>query len=145
MRLLLLPNTTYLHSSQTVSRQIRHCSGLTWYSAVVGFVRSYGKWLPEEDITFNAACPNVIRTAISTPAFYDSLEKENLLTPLESVPAVFESLLGANGASGECYETGPNYKTQGIVQTKGPPFLDDESATVFDRLYARGRPLHLPK
>lgn len=114
-------------------------------SAVVGFVRSYGKYLPEEGITFNAVCPNVIRTAISTPAFYDSLEKENLLTPLESVPDAFERLIGKNNESGNCYETGPNYKSQGVLTTQGPPFVDDESATVFDRLYARGKPLHLPK
>jgi hypothetical protein len=119
---------------------------LTSYSAVVGFVRSYGKWLPEEGITFNAVCPNVVRTNISTPAFYDSLEKVNLLTPLESVPDAFEKLLGANKDSGECYETGPNYhKGQGVLQTRGPPFVDDESAKVFDMLYARGKPLHLPK
>jgi hypothetical protein len=114
-------------------------------SAVVGLVRSYGKWLPEEGITFNASCPNVVRTNISTPAFYDSLEKENLLTPLESVPAAFEQLLGKNKDSGICWETGPNYKSQGVLQTQGPPFVDEESATVFDRLYARGKPLHLPK
>lgn len=69
----------------------------------------------------------------------------NLLTPLESVPDAFESLLGSNKDSGECLETGPNYKTQGVLKTKGPPFLDDQSAEVFDMLYARGKPLHLPK
>jgi NAD(P)-dependent dehydrogenase (short-subunit alcohol dehydrogenase family) len=111
----------------------------------VGFVRSYGKYLPEENITFNAVCPNVIRTNISTPAFYDSLEAENLLTPLESVPDAFEKLLGSSKESGECFETGPNYTSQGIITTKGAPYLDEESATVFDRLYARGKPLHLPK
>lgn len=111
----------------------------------MGFVRSYGKWLPEEGITFNAVCPNVVRTAISTPAFYDKLESENLLTPLESVPDAFEKLLGKSKDSGNCYETGPNYRSQGVIETNGPPFLDDESAAVFDRLYERGKPLHLPK
>lgn len=136
--------STLLQNSKSYS-PTECLSSYTITSAIVGFVRSYGKWLPEENITFNAVCPNVVRTNISTPAFYDTLEKDNLLTPLESVPYAFEQLLGKNGASGECYETGPNYKSQGVVQTKGPPFLDDESAEVFNRLYARGKPLHLPK
>jgi hypothetical protein len=114
-------------------------------SAVVGFVRSYGKYLPEERITLNAICPNVVRTNISTQTFYDSLEEKGLLTPLESVPEIFEKLLGDNPASGECYEIGPHYKTEGAKPTKPPPYLDDESAAVFDLLYARGRPLHQPK
>ena len=111
---------------------------------MVGFVRSYGKYLPEEQITLNAVCPNVIRTNISTKGFYDSLEEKGLLTPLEAVPDVFEKLLGDNPASGECYEVGPHYKSQGAITTNGPPYLDDESAAVFDLLYTRGRPLHQP-
>jgi NAD(P)-dependent dehydrogenase (short-subunit alcohol dehydrogenase family) len=110
----------------------------------VGFVRSYGKYLPEEQITLNAVCPNVIRTNISTPAFYDSLEAKGILTPIDGVPNVFEKLLGDNPTSGECYEIGPNYKSQGAIETRGPPYLDDESARVFDMLYTRGRPLHQP-
>ena len=124
------------------------CPTLPLYTAakhaVVGFTRSYGKYLPEEGITLNSACPNVIRTNNSTPQFYDSLEQKGLLTPIEGVIEVFETLLGKNSASGECYEIGPNYKSQGVIQTKGPPYLDDESAEVFDLLYHRGRPLHQP-
>ncbi len=112
---------------------------------MVGFVRSYGKYLPEEQITLNAVCPNVVRTNISTRTFYDQLEEKGLLTPLEGVTDVFEKLLGENSASGECYEVGPHFKTQGAVATKGPPYLDDESATVFDLLYARGKQLHQPQ
>ena len=110
----------------------------------MGFVRSYGKYLPEEKITLNAVCPNVIRTNISTQGFYDTLEEKGLLTPIEGVPDVFEKLLGDNDTSGECFEVGPHYKTQGAIATKGPPYLDDESATVFDMLYERGKPLHQP-
>jgi NAD(P)-dependent dehydrogenase (short-subunit alcohol dehydrogenase family) len=112
---------------------------------VVGFTRSYGKYLPEEGITLNSVCPNVIRTNISTQAFYDQLEAKNLLTPAGGVVDVFKKLLGASKESGECYEIGPNYKTQGAIQTRGPPYLDDESATVFDILYKRGHALHQPK
>jgi NAD(P)-dependent dehydrogenase (short-subunit alcohol dehydrogenase family) len=111
----------------------------------VGLVRSYGKYLPEEQITFNAVCPNVIRTNISSQAFYDQLEEKGLLTPIEGVPDAFEKLLGASQESGECYEIGPNYKTQGVLNTRGPPYLDDESATVFEALYQRSRPLQQPQ
>ena len=69
---------------------------------MIGFVRSFGKYLPEEGITLNAVCPNVVRTSkslqthlapvlprspfhdtdvpcaedISTGAFYDKLESK---------------------------------------------------------------------
>lgn len=113
--------------------------------AIVGLTRSYGKYLPEESITFNSICPNVVRTNISTAAFYDQLEEKGLLTPIEGVIETFESLLGKNDQSGECFEIGPHYKTQGAILTHGPPYLDDESAATFELLYHRGRPLHLPK
>ena len=112
---------------------------------VVGFVRSYGKYLPQEKITLNAICPNVVRTNISNPAFYDKLEKEGLLTPLEGVVDGFEALLGDNPDSGECYEIGPNYsKGQGILKPKFAPMPDEESHKVFDLLYERSLPLQLP-
>jgi len=125
------------------------CPTLPIYTAakhgVVGFVRSYGKYLPSEKITLNAITPNVIRTNISTPAFYDKLEAEGLLTPIEGVVDAFESLLGDNPESGECFEIGPNYaKGQGIVKPKFVEFVDDESKRTFDVLEPRGRPLQLP-
>lgn len=89
--------------------------------------------------------PNVIRTNISTTAFYDKLEEQGLLTPLEGVVDAFESLLGDNDTSGECLEIGPNYaKGQGIVSPKFVTYLDDESKRTFDVLEERGRPLQLP-
>ncbi|EXJ57091.1 hypothetical protein A1O7_07435 [Cladophialophora yegresii CBS 114405] len=112
--------------------------------AVVGLVRSYGKYLPEEKITMNAICPNVIRTNISTGAFYDTLEKENLLTPIEGVIDTFEKLLDEQ-TSGEIFEIGPNYKQQGAVVRKAQEYLDKESQRTFEVLYHRGRPLHQPR
>ncbi|KAK5213460.1 hypothetical protein LTR72_000315 [Exophiala xenobiotica] len=97
------------------------------YSGVVGLTRSYGHYLPEEKITMNAVCPNVIRTGISTSAFYDSLEGTGLLAPIEGVVDTFEKLLGTDATSGECFEVGPNYKSQGAVPRKAPEFLDKES------------------
>ncbi|KAJ9500514.1 hypothetical protein H2202_003730 [Exophiala xenobiotica] len=94
---------------------------------VVGLTRSYGHYLPEEKITMNAVCPNVIRTGISTSAFYDSLEGTGLLAPIEGVVDTFQKLLGTDATSGECFEVGPNYKSQGAVPRKAPEFLDKES------------------
>ena len=93
----------------------------------------------------NAVCPNVIRTNISTGAFYDVLAKEGLLTPIEGVIETFEKLLGSNNTSGEIFEIGPNYKNQGAVPRKGADYLDEESEKVFEMLYERGRPLHQPR
>lgn len=112
---------------------------------VVGFVRSYGKYLPEEKITLNSVNPNVVRTNISNSAFYDKLEGTGLLTPVSSVVDAFERLLGANDASGECYEVGPHWEKQGPV-TRGPPeYLDEETRQTMELVYQRARPLHLPK
>ncbi|KIW56129.1 hypothetical protein PV05_04811 [Exophiala xenobiotica] len=112
---------------------------------VVGLTRSYGHYLPEEKITMNAICPNVIRTNISTSDFYDNAEKEGLLAPIEGVVETFEKLLGTNGTSGECFEIGPNYKTQGAVPRKAPEFLDKESEKVCDLIYKRSHKLHEPR
>lgn len=96
-------------------------------------------------MTLNAITPNVIRTNISNPAFYDKLEEEDLLTPIEGVVDAFEQLLGDNAESGECFESGPNYaKGQGLVKPKFVEFVDEESKVVFDRLFERALPLQLP-
>ncbi|KAK5237928.1 hypothetical protein LTR47_001021 [Exophiala xenobiotica] len=112
---------------------------------VVGLTRSYGHYLPEEKITMNAVCPNVIRTGISTSAFYDSLEGTGLLAPIEGVVDTFEKLLGTDATSGECFEVGPNYKSQGAVPRKAPEFLDKESEKVCDLIYKRSHKLHEPR
>lgn len=112
---------------------------------MVGFVRSYGKYLPSEKITLNAITPNVVRTNISTATFYDVLEEKGLLTPIEGVVDAFESLLGDSPTSGECLESGPNYaKGQGLVNPKFVDYVDEESRVVFGMLEERGRPLQLP-
>lgn len=112
---------------------------------VVGFVRSYGKYLPEEKITLNSVNPNVVRTNISTATFYEKLEKQGLLTPIEAVVDAFERLLGDNDASGECYEVGPNWGKQGPVPRQAPEYLDPETQKTMDLVYHRSRPLQVPK
>jgi len=126
------------------------CPTLPIYTAakhgVTGFVRSYGKYLPAEKITLNAVNPNVVRTNISTEAFYAVLTEKDLLTPIEGVVDAFESLLGENAESGQTLEIGPNYaKGQGIVKRQAPEFIDAESEQVFELLEPRGRAMQLPE
>jgi hypothetical protein len=64
------------------------------------------------------------------------------MTPMEGILKIFERLLGANKTSRMCFEIGPKYEKQGAVETYGQPFLDAESAIVFDKLYERTRQLH---
>lgn len=107
-------------------------------SGVVGFVRSYGKYLPEEHITLNAVCPNVVRTHISSDVFYDKVEAEGILTPMKGVVDAFESFLESD-TSGECMEVGP----KGGFSAKAPtPYLDPESEKVMEMIYHRAHPLH---
>ncbi|KAK4995925.1 hypothetical protein LTR66_004363 [Elasticomyces elasticus] len=110
--------------------------------AVNGFVRSYGKYLPEEGITLNAVCPNVIRTNISSGAFYDKLEEQGLLTPMDGVVEAYESMLGSSDVSGELFEVGPKggYKTRPAQE-----YLDEPSEKVCELLYHRAHPLQQPK
>ncbi|KAI7181924.1 hypothetical protein KC316_g6828 [Hortaea werneckii] len=107
---------------------------------VVGLTRSYGAYLPEEHITLNAVCPNVVRTSISTGEFYDKLEAKGLLTPMSSVVNAFEKLLDGK-FSGQCLEAGPN---GGIDFRQPAEHLDRETAELMELLYERGHPLHQP-
>ncbi|KAH7142198.1 hypothetical protein EDB81DRAFT_843619 [Dactylonectria macrodidyma] len=75
--------------------------------AIVGFVRSFGKYLPDEKITLNAMCPNIVKTGISTGEFYDKADARGLLVTMESVVQSFENLLGASTISGEAIEILP--------------------------------------
>ncbi|KAI7086235.1 hypothetical protein KC356_g5209 [Hortaea werneckii] len=107
---------------------------------VVGLTRSYGAYLPEEHITLNAVCPNVVRTSISTEDFYDKLEAKGLLTPMSSVVNAFEKILDRE-FSGQCLEAGPN----GKIEFRSPAeHLDRETAELMELLYERAHPLHQP-
>ncbi|KIW84851.1 hypothetical protein Z517_00239 [Fonsecaea pedrosoi CBS 271.37] len=88
---------------------------------IVGFVRGFGKYLPREQITMNAVCPAVVRTAM-TNAFSDRLEGLGLLTPMSSVVGAFQSMLGSNDVSGECFEAGP----KGYKIKSPSDYSDDE-------------------
>ncbi|KAF2433179.1 glucose 1-dehydrogenase [Tothia fuscella] len=104
---------------------------------VTGFVRSYGKFLPEEKITLNAISPAVVRTGISSDSFYKQIEDRNILTPMESLIKVFESLMGDNDTSGEIFECGP----RGTQIRQVAEAMDAETQVLLDMLVERARPL----
>lgn len=108
---------------------------------VVGFTRSFGKYLPEEGITMNAVCPNVIRTNISAPAFYELLESKGVLTPMKGLIEAFESMLGSSSVSGEIFEVGPN---GGYQIRPAQEFMDVESKAAIDAIYERARHMQRP-
>ena len=112
---------------------------------VTGFVRSYGKYLPEEKITLNSVNPNVIRTNISSADFYEKLEGKDLLTPIEGVVDAFERLLGSNDTSGEVFEIGPHWKEQGPVKKDPAEYLDEDSKKILDLIHERSHSLHRPR
>ena len=106
---------------------------------MVGFVRSYGKYLPEEGMTLNAVCPHVARTSISTSGFYDSLQEKGLLTPMQGIVDAFLQCVDRGDQSGECLEIGP---VDGVSLREAPAVLNEESKVVNGLLYTRGHPLH---
>ena len=106
--------------------------------ALIGLTRSYGALLKDEGITVNAVAPNVVRTGISAEEFYESLEKERLLTPMDGLMGAFDDML-AKGKSGVVYECGAK---GGWTVREGTAYLDEKSGRCCDLLKERGRKLH---
>ncbi|OAP54336.1 glucose 1-dehydrogenase [Fonsecaea erecta] len=116
--------------------------------AVVGLVRTYGRYLfDEEKITFNGVCPHVVKTNISNSkvGFGDRVEKAGLYTPMEAVVETFEKLWQDDTTSGECFEVGPNYAKNGPVARQPIEVLDQESEKLHEFLTEMGRPLQVPQ
>ncbi|EME79527.1 uncharacterized protein MYCFIDRAFT_87321 [Pseudocercospora fijiensis CIRAD86] len=107
---------------------------------VVGFVRSYGKHLLTEAITLNAICPDVVRTNISTDAFYSQMEAKGLIVSMESVTQAFEQCLDEN-ISGETLEIEPK---SGVFLRSGPEPFDQEAEETLKLLHQRGLHLQQP-
>ncbi|KXS99590.1 hypothetical protein AC578_2226 [Pseudocercospora eumusae] len=107
---------------------------------VVGFVRSYGKHLLTEAITLNAICPDVVRTSISTEAFYSKMEAKGLLVSMESVIQAFEQCLDDN-ISGETLEIEPK---SGVFLRSGPEPYDKEAEETLKMLHQRALHLQQP-
>jgi NAD(P)-dependent dehydrogenase (short-subunit alcohol dehydrogenase family) len=106
--------------------------------ALIGLTRSYGALLKDESITLSALAPNVVRTSISSSTFYDQMEKQGLLTPMESVLEAFNDMVEGND-SGAVYECGPDGRWSKRPRTK---YLDAKSEQCCDLLFERARGLH---
>jgi NAD(P)-dependent dehydrogenase (short-subunit alcohol dehydrogenase family) len=91
--------------------------------ALVGLTRTYGILLTDEGIVLSAVAPNLVRTSIREPAYYDSLEQQGLLTPMEGVMSAFEAILDSE-EGGLVYECGPR---GGWTKREGVEYLDKES------------------
>ncbi|KAF4454813.1 15-hydroxyprostaglandin dehydrogenase, partial [Fusarium albosuccineum] len=75
--------------------------------AVQQFHRQGLNNLPEHKITLNAICPGIVRTSISSGDFYEKVNRDGLLVPMQSIMDSFEALMGANTASGDAIEVLP--------------------------------------
>jgi NAD(P)-dependent dehydrogenase (short-subunit alcohol dehydrogenase family) len=106
--------------------------------ALTGLTRSYGVLLKGEGMTLSAVAPNVVRTSISSGAFYDQMEGQGLLTPMEGVLDAFRDMLESDG-SGDVYECGTK---GGWSKREGAEYLDAESERCCELLLQRGRALH---
>lgn len=106
--------------------------------AVIGLTRSYGALLKDEGITVNAVAPNVVRTGISSDAFYDKLEGEGLLTPMEGLMSAFDEVL-QNNTSAQVYECGPK---GGWNIREGAQYLDEQSGRCCELILQRAIALH---
>jgi NAD(P)-dependent dehydrogenase (short-subunit alcohol dehydrogenase family) len=106
--------------------------------ALIGLTRSYGALLEGEGMVLSAVAPNVVRTSISSSIFYDGMEKQNLLTPMEGVLDAFKEILEGDD-SGQVYECGPK---GGVVTRDRTEYLDEESEKCCDLLLERARGLH---
>jgi hypothetical protein len=91
-----------------------------------------------ENITINAICPNVVRTGISSSAFYDEMEAKKILTPMETLIEQFGLLLGADKRTGSIVECGP----KGVSLREPLSYIDVESEEACDMLRIRGARLY---
>ena len=147
MRLLHPHSDSAIHSCEAVSAEIAMMVCIFMLmrtrSAVVGLVRSYGKILAEEDIGFNAVCPNKIRTDIYPDrAVYDEAERRGVIVPMERLLEAFEKLLPGGefgNVGGECLEVAPQL---GVRKVEWMPFINDESRISAEMTYQRSHYLH---
>lgn len=81
-----------------------------------------GTLLAPEQITLNAICPGIMRTAISSGDFHDTAEARGLLVSPSTLVAAFEELLGSNGTTGAAIEVMPD----GTVIKEGAAYTNDD-------------------
>lgn len=106
--------------------------------ALIGLTRGYGVLVKDEDMALSAVAPNVVRTNISSGEFYDQMDKEGLLTPIEGILDAFQEMITGD-ESGLVYECGTK---GGWTKRQGAEYLDEESGRCCDLLVERARSLH---
>ncbi|OQU94359.1 hypothetical protein CLAIMM_00720 [Cladophialophora immunda] len=111
--------------------------------AAVGFVRSFGKLLLDEDkITMNIICPNKIRTNINTTGAFDKVEAAGVqLIPMSEYLAAVKNLLGSNDVSGACFEIAPRI---GYFIRQPTEFINSDSRISGEMTLELALPLHRP-
>ncbi|KAG4432257.1 hypothetical protein IFR05_012263 [Cadophora sp. M221] len=110
--------------------------------AIVGFVRTYGKIMAQENITLNAICPGIVETGISkhAPWYHAEAAKRGCLVEMDQMMAGFSMLMGAETMSGECVEVVAKHGAR-VVKF---PTASLESEIGGEISYARNRPFHDP-
>jgi NAD(P)-dependent dehydrogenase (short-subunit alcohol dehydrogenase family) len=106
--------------------------------ALVGLTRTYGKLLEDERIVLSAVAPNLVRTGIREPGYYESLEQQGLCTPMEGVMSAFQAILD-DEQGGAVYECGPR---GGWTRREGVEYLDKESEVMCKMLDGPSRSLN---
>ncbi|OAG42912.1 hypothetical protein AYO21_02863 [Fonsecaea monophora] len=109
--------------------------------AQVGFVRSFGTYLADEEKIFiNVICPNKIRTGLNTAEAFDKVEAAGVpLIEMKTVLDEVEKLLGSNSLSGAIIEIAPKI---GSVVREPPAFINRESERSAEMTLELARPLH---
>lgn len=112
-------------------------------SAVVGFVRSFGTYLgDDEKITLNVICPNKIRTGIAAPETFDKVEAAGVeLVPVEWLTEAVGKLLGSNDVSGTVFEIAPRI---GCFVRDPPDFVNLDSKISGEMTMDLARHIHHP-
>ena len=112
------------------------------HSAVVGFVRTYGVIMAQENITLNAVCPGIVETGISShaPWYHAEARKRGCLVEMSQMMDAFSMLMGGEKMSGQCVE---------VVAKHGARVVDFPSASKESDIggeisYKRNRPFHNP-
>ena len=98
--------------------------------------RAYGKYLPKEEITLSIVCPHIVRTNISTDAFYSKVEEQGLLTPVSTIIEGYEKSMEGT-LSGIVMECGP----RGAFPREGTEFAYDEAEQSCILAEPRAQPL----
>lgn len=90
----------------------------------------------------NSICPHIVRTHISTDAFYDKIEPMGLICDIKGLLMGFEDMMGASTMSGECLEITP--AKLGYTIRKQAEVLDEPSQKSLEMVTERCHPMQVP-